>query len=67
MNKLLKAYDLFHETEYYQLCLESLIEGQQEQAAERFVAMPLKNQRDMIKWLRQVEDDESFNFFVDLL
>lgn len=48
MQSLLKTYNLTHESEYYEIIIESFINGQNKQAIEQFKAMPKTNRVAMV-------------------
>jgi fructose-1,6-bisphosphatase len=51
MKKLLKDYDLKTDFDYYELIVNSVINGNRTQAKEQFKAMPKINRKEFIKHL----------------
>ena len=48
MKKLLREYELNSDMQYFQMCLESLINGQREQAKQQFLALPKINRKSFV-------------------
>ena len=48
MQKLLKSYQLTDVSEYYDIIVMSVINGQNKQSISQFKAMPKANQKDFI-------------------
>lgn len=48
MAKLLKSYNLSCILDYYDMIIESVINGQHKQAKEQFLCMPKSNRKDFI-------------------
>lgn len=48
MKKLLKEYSFTTDMEYYEMIIESVINGQREQAIEQFNAMPKGYRKDFL-------------------
>ena len=69
MKKLLKAYNLRSREQYFDICIESYINGQKEQAKEQYKAMPKANKKMMIMYLLcdYEENKPFFNFFFNIL
>ena len=63
MKKLLKVYGFTTYGEYWQMCIDSYINGQISQAKNQFSKMPKQVKKDMITWVKMNETDEIFNFF----
>lgn len=49
MKKLLKAYSFNSDMQYYEMIVESVINGQRKQAREQFNAMPKENKKSFLK------------------
>lgn len=49
MNKLLKLYNLNSDMQYYQMCVESKVNGQIQQAKDQFNAMPRADKKSMVR------------------
>lgn len=49
MKKLLKTYSLNSDMDYYEMIVESFLNGQMSQAKAQFCAMPKSNRIDMVK------------------
>jgi hypothetical protein len=48
MKKLLKTYELNSDMQYYEMIIDSVINGQRTQAKEQFKAMPKDNKKMFI-------------------
>lgn len=48
MKKLLKQYRLNSDMQYFEMCIESYINGQKAQAKQQFSAMPRGNRKEMV-------------------
>lgn len=49
MKKLLKQYEFNSDMQYFEMIIESVINGQRTQAKEQFNAMPKDNKKDFVK------------------
>lgn len=49
MKKLLKTYNFNSDMQYYEMIVESFLNGQMSQAKNQFCAMPKANRADMLK------------------
>lgn len=49
MKKLLKEYGFNSDMQYFEMIVESVINGQRTQAKEQFNAMPKENKKDFVK------------------
>jgi len=67
MKKLLKVYGFTSNEQYYDMVLESLVNGQRTQAREQFKAMPRDNRKEMVMYVNHnpVSDNATF-FFQEL-
>ena len=45
MKKLLKIYSFFSDMQYFEMIVESVVNGQRTQAKEQFNAMPKENKK----------------------
>ena len=57
MKKLLKIYEVLNDIDYYNIIIESVINGQREQARKQFNAMPKGNKTTFLVYI--LFDDES--------
>lgn len=48
MKKLLKAYGYFSDQQYFEMIIESVINGQRSQAKKQFNAMPRANRKQFV-------------------
>lgn len=48
MKKLLKQYGFFSDMQYYEMIVESVINGQHTQAKEQFLAMPKADKKTFL-------------------
>jgi hypothetical protein len=48
MKKLLKEYGFFSDMQYFEMIVESVINGQRTQAKEQFKAMPKQDRRSFV-------------------
>lgn len=53
MKKLLKFYDLKNVTDYYDIIMESLINGQFVQAKEQFKKLPKTHNKDFLLYVHE--------------
>jgi hypothetical protein len=68
MKKLLKFYGFKTVEQYFDMCVESVINGQRAQAREQFKAMPKALKKQMCNYLNNQEHNkEYFNFFFNEL
>lgn len=67
MKKLLKSYGLTTNYQYFDIILESILNGQQKQANDQFLAMPRLARKEFILYIWANEQDEHMKRFVDLL
>lgn len=69
MKKLLKIYGIYSNNTYYDICIESYINGQKTQAKEQFNAMPKANRKEMINYMLHEYESikDQFHFFFQLL
>ena len=64
MKKLLKAYNFNSDMQYFEMIIESFINGQNTQAINQFKALPKKERKNMIKmavygtWLYGVNENK---------
>lgn len=49
MKKLLKDYGFNSDMQYFEIIIESIINGQRQQAKEQFKAMPKNERKNMVK------------------
>jgi hypothetical protein len=49
MKKLLKQYDFNSDMQYFEMVIESFINGQRTQAITQFKALPVANRKEMVK------------------
>ena len=71
MKKLLKSYGLNSDMQYYELIVDSVINGQRTQAKEQFKAMSKKERKQFVKsvltdWNTPLDPRDKMMFF-DLL
>ncbi len=71
MKKLLKEYSLFSDMQYFELIVESVINGQRTQAKNQFKAMPKDYQKLFVKniygnWNSGLDDSDK-QMFIDQL
>lgn len=67
MEKLLKEYELATAAEYYDMCIDSYINEQRLQAKMQFNAMPTKDQLNMVRYIKDTQENNfSHAFFSDL-
>ncbi len=71
MKKLLKAYGLNSDMQYLELIVESVINGQIEQAKDQFKAMPKDYRRKFVKaifsnWMTGLSEQKKL-MFIDLI
>ena len=66
MKKLIKSYELETKEQYFDMCIESVINGQRTQAKEQFKSMPKENRKEMVKYVAE-NYNEYFNFFFNEL
>jgi hypothetical protein len=76
MKKLLKTYGFQYQEIYFDMCIESYINGQKTQAKEQYMAMPREKRKLMISYLLydysyvafDLENNkELYHFFFNLL
>ena len=65
---LIKQYNLNSDMGYYEMCIESYINGQMAQAKEQFYAMRKDDRKNMVNGFRhwELSDDVKY-FFINLL
>ena len=51
MKKLLKRYNFNSDMQYFEIIVESFVNGQNTQAINQFKALPKKERKNMVKWL----------------
>jgi hypothetical protein len=71
MKKLLKQYGFNSDMQYFEMIIESFINGQRSQAIRQFKAMPKKERQDMIKavianWITGIEGRD-INLLIDAI
>lgn len=71
MKKLLKQYGFNSDMQYFEMIIESFINGQRSQAIQQFKAMPKKERQDMIKavvanWVTGIEGRD-INLLIDAI
>jgi hypothetical protein len=66
MKKLLKVYGFTVELQYYEMVVESRINGNISQAKSQFLAMPKANRKILVQELME-SNNEYKTFFFDLL
>ena len=71
MKKLLKAYGLNSDMQYFELIVESIINGQRTQAKDQFKAMPVGSRKSFVKsimgyWSTPLTLDDK-NMFINLI
>lgn len=71
MKKLLKLYDLNSDQQYFEMIVESVINGQRSQAKEQFKAMPKNDRKNFVKsitsyWETGLSQSDK-EIFIDLL
>jgi hypothetical protein len=71
MKKLLKQYNLNSDMQYFEMIVESFINGQISQAKELFTALPKINRRDMViavtgSWNSGITKDQ-INILINLI
>ena len=66
MKTLLKSYNFESPNQYFDMVIESRINGNYSQAKEQFKAMPKPFQKQLVEELSQ-EDHEEFMYFFRLL
>lgn len=49
MKKLLKEYDFNSDMDYFEMIIESFVNGQNTQAIDQFKALPKKERKNMVK------------------
>lgn len=64
MKKLLKQYGLNSDMQYFDMIIESFINGQRSQALSQFKAMPKETRKDMVKailgnWICGIEQSDT--------
>ena len=67
MRSLLKDYDFQNRTQYYNMVIESYINGQREQALRQFKAMPKANRLHFIEINKWNEDHVMWLYFLNNL
>ena len=68
MKKLLKTYGFNSRERYFDMCIESHINGQRTQAKEQFNAMPKEERKMMLEYLDgNVSDRSIMAFFLDCI
>jgi len=72
MKKLLKSYELVSVSDYYEMIITSVINGQRSQAKNQFNEMPKENKKEFIKLQFHKDCDYNLsqldkNMFIDLL
>lgn len=67
MKKLLKEYGFSEETEYFEMCIESVINGQRTQAKQQFNAMPKESKKRLLSYTDRPEFKEYYWFFFNIL
>lgn len=63
MKKLLKAYDLTNDEEYFQMIIDSYINGQMKQTDNQFLKLPRRNRIEFLKWCVSYYMDENFGIY----
>ena len=64
MKKLLKTYNFNSDMQYFELIVESFVNGQNTQAINQFKALPKKERKNMVKmavdgnWLHGLNENE---------
>lgn len=64
MKKLLKAYNFNSDMDYFEMVIESFVNGQNKQAVDQFKALPKKERKNMVKmavdgnWLHGINENE---------
>jgi nucleoid-associated protein YejK len=67
MQSLYKGLDFQHRNQYFDYCIESLINGQRTQAKQLFKDLPKVYKHELITYLRDTyANDEAHNFFISL-
>jgi hypothetical protein len=61
MKKLLKEYELNSHVQYYEMIVDSIINGQRTQAKELFSAMPKRWRIDCLMWLMIITDENEIH------
>jgi hypothetical protein len=67
MKSLMKMYDLNSDIEYYEMIVESVINGQRTQAKEFFNKMPKENKKSFLKIAVSEEWRVNIKMFIDEL
>jgi hypothetical protein len=67
MKKLLKAYNFNSDMQYYEMIVDSVINGQHTQAKEQFLAMPKANKKAFLTslfgdWLTPLRTSDKLKF-----
>lgn len=63
MKKLLKEYGFRHPEQYFDMCIESVINGQRTQAREQYKAMPKRHKKLLLCYTDRPEMKQFYNFF----
>lgn len=72
MKKLLKQYGFNSDMQYYEMIVESYLNGQLTQSSEQFLAMPKKNRKDFVRsalsdWESGLTTGQILNYFFNKL
>lgn len=64
MKKLLKLYNFNSDMDYFEMIIESFVNGQNKQAIDQFKALPKNERKNMVKmavdgnWLHGINENE---------
>lgn len=61
MKRILKSYGFNNHTQYYEMIVDSIINGQRTQAKELFSAMPKRWRVDCLMWLMEITDENEIH------
>jgi hypothetical protein len=64
---LAKELDFTIESEYFDYCIDSYINGQRSQCRNLFAKMKKEDQKNLLRWLKEYGDNEIYTFYFNLL
>jgi hypothetical protein len=71
LKTLIKAYGFTTDSEYFEYCINSYLNGNKQQAKELFKQMKLEDKRSFLLSFTEFYDNpsqqESYNFFINLI
>lgn len=60
MKKLLSHYGFTENSKYFDMCIESMLNGQYTQAAQQFIQLPRINKKEMLWYIINYHEKSTF-------